>query len=405
MPFTRKVILRYLNARRGFTGVITTFSVVGIALGVAALIVVMSVMAGFRAELLDRILGVTGHVQVQEYGLIATDAQAMGQRLLRVPEVTSAAPYVLGQGMVLYNGKATGVLMRGVMPENLPDLKTATNGLPENLPDRGLVIGKVLADQLGVGLGDKITLLSPDGSRTIAGFIPRMLQVEIVGLFHIGQVQYDTGMVFMNLPTAQKFFKMGDGITALELMVAEPDKVQHMLPKLQKAAGDMAIVRTWVDNNRQFFQALEVERLAMFIILSLIVVVAAFNIITGQIMLVQDKASDIAILRTMGATRSQVLRIFLLNGLLLGGIGTLCGFIAGILLTLNLKNVVMGIEKLTGLQLWSSGVYFLDQIPSQIVWGDTLVIIGVSILLTLLASFYPAWRAARMNPVEVLRHA
>ncbi len=406
--FNLSIILRYLRGRRGFTGVVTSFSVVGILLGVAALIVVMSVMAGFREELLSRILGVNGHAQVTLIGRDLQKYEDVADKLTLEKEILSARPYVIGQGMVVSGSRASGVLMRGVLMEDIPAIlrdNTQKGGSVSKLSEpRTVAIGKGLAKSLGLNVGDPVTLMSPDGNRTIVGFIPRMLQARVVAIFDVGLHQFDSGVVYMNLKTAQSFFKLGQGVTALELRVAKPDSVHNLRKKIKDIAGPAALVRVWQDTNRQFFQALQVERVTMFIILSLIIVVAAFNVITGQIMLVNDKRSDIAILRTMGATRQNILNIFFFNGLLLGLLGTLGGLVLGMFILSNLQGIIGGIEWIFGIDIFASEIYFLSELPSKVVWADTFVVLCISMVITLFASLYPAWRASRLDPVEVLRY-
>ena len=405
--FYRKTILRYLFARRGFTRLVTLFAGFGVVLGVAALIVVMSVMSGFREELLSRILGVTGHGMVTQPGLTLEEARTMVPRLTQLEAVSAAEPYVMGQAMVLRGGQATGLLVRGVDPalsrENL-FAKSLIDGALENLNQtRHIAIGKGLAMQLRVAVGDSLTLVSPQGNRTIAGFIPRMIQVRIGAVFDVGMHQYDSGLLYMNIADAQAFFDTGNTVSAIDIRLHNPEATAQTAAAIAQAAGEFASFQDWKVGNRQFFQALQVERAAMFIILSLIVVVAAFNVITGQMMLVNGKTQDIAILRTMGATRWQILVIFFMNGGLIGLLGTGAGVGIGLLVVAYLQPIVSTLEKLFGVAIFSGEVYFLDRLPAVLVWQDVAFIAAVSFGLCVLASIYPAWRAARMEPVEILR--
>lgn len=407
MSFYTKTITRYVRARRGFARVVTSFSIGGIILGVAALIVVMSVMNGFRAELLSRILGTTGHAVVSEYGMSLQQAELYEKELTKHPEIISAHPFVLGQAMVLSHQNANGAFVRGVIidEERQSILKSSIKqGELKSLLNKNTVaIGKGMSKSLGLHLGSKLTLLSPQGSRTVMGFIPRMIPVEVGAIFEIGMRQYDDGLVYMNIKDAQNFFKLKDGVTALDVFVTNPDNIAELAPVMKAVGKDYTSVQTWQQSNKIFFSALQVERVAMFIILSLIVLVAAFNIITGQMMLVNDKRGDIAIMRTMGARRSHILKIFFYNGLLIGSAGTALGVGVGLLVVRYLEPIVSFLERVTGAAIFSGEGYFLDELPSKVLWTDVGGIIGLSMLLVVLASLYPAWRAAKMDPVEVLR--
>ncbi len=407
MQFVSGIILRYLRARRGFTGVVTGFSVMGILLGVAALIVVMCVMAGFREELIHRILGMNGHATVSIPALDVQTAQDFSTKLTNIDDVTEAYPIIQGQVMVTSHGRTAGALIRGINQLNIPKLVSDNikEGDIENLlSPNTIAIGDDMADVFGLSEGEIITLISPDGASTIVGFIPRILKVKIGAIFNTGMHGYDKGMILMNIPLAQSLFRMGNMVSAIDVRVKDADKIKDITPSFLTVLGPIARTVTWQDSNQQFFQALQVERITMFVILSLIIIVAAFNIITGQIMLVTDKTSDIAILRTMGATRNSIMRIFLFNGMLLGAAGTLGGFLLGLIIVDNLKPIVKFIETATGSQLFSGDVYPIDTIPSRFVWSDITVIVIISLLLTLLASIYPAWRAAKQEPVEGLRN-
>ncbi|MDD9911448.1 MAG: lipoprotein-releasing ABC transporter permease subunit [Alphaproteobacteria bacterium] len=409
MSFTASIILRYLRSRRGFTGVVTGFSVAGILLGVAALIVVMCVMAGFRDELLSRMLGMNGHATLVTSTMEDTTVNNLANQLEELPAITEAKPVIQGQVMISVRGRASGALVRGMEPSKFPSLvkgekHIVAGGLEQLTQQRTVAIGEDMAKTLGLEVGDAMTLLSPDGAHTPFGFVPRIIQVKVGLIFDTGMQAYDGGLVLAPIPLAQSIFKLGKTVTALELRVENPIEVELIRESVLDKAGQYARLTTWQESNRQFFAALKVERVTMFIILSLIVLVAAFNIITGQIMLVGDKVADIAILRTMGATRRDIMRIFLINGLLLGGIGTFGGFISGLLIVLNLKSIVGALENFTGSKIFSGDVYPVDTIPAVLVWQDIFAVLGMSLVLTLLASFYPAWRASVQEPVEGLRH-
>ncbi len=412
MGFAHTVGLRYLRARRGFVSVVTGFSFVGIALGVAALIVVMAVMAGFRAELLDRILGTTGHAQLTMPVLTAEKAEQIRIEALDTVGINSAVPYVSGQAMIASNRKALGGLVRAVSGDDLRANKLINDniiagslqgfGVPGQSPK--IVLGKTLAQQLGVYVGDSISLMSSQGTHTIMGFVPRMMRAEVVAIFEVGMYQYDNALMFLPVDVAQSFYKIGELVTAIDVMVDKPAAIKTYLPQLQSLVDPTGHVITWVEGNRQFFEALKVERVAMFIILTLIVIVAAFNIITGQMMTVNDKKRDVAILRTMGADRGDILRLFFFSGFWVGLIGTFIGVVLGFVVIWQLHPIVSFIEGLTGARLFSGEAYFLSQLPAKIVPEEMITIVVVSLLLSMLASLYPAYKATKLDPVEALRN-
>lgn len=417
MSFTPMIINRYLGSRRGFTRVVTAFSVLGILLGVAALIIVLAVMGGFRQELMTRILGVTGHATIEISDLTLPAATQLSQRLRDMPQVESAQPYVSAQAMVSNQGRATGAYIRGVIPTEIPaliqkNLITAEQhdtSLPFTLKEGEVLLGAQLARQLGLLPGQKVLLLSPNGARTIAGFIPRTQAFTVAGFFEVGMMQFDSGLAVAGIEDTQKFATMGQRISAIEVKLKNPEQARALKPHLYDLAEKFAptpldlAITTWEDTNADFFRALQVERVTMFIILSLIVLVAAFNIISGQMMLVNDKLSDIAILRTMGATKADIRRIFFFNGLLLGGMGTAGGVILGAIAVWNMGELVDLIKTLTGVNLFPGDVYFLSELPGRLAWGDMAAVVGMAMLLTILASLYPAWKASNFNPVELLR--
>lgn len=408
--FVPLVVRRYLGSRRGFTRVVTIFSVLGILLGVAALIIVLAVMSGFRQELMGRILGVSGHATLTIEGLQAPAARVLAEEIEKIPGVKKATPYVSGQVMVTAQGHATGAFVRGIEGDPLDNLGRTAHVVGDGLgAENQLMMGSGLAAQLGLMPGSGVTLLSPEGARTVAGFIPRTGQFGIAGTFNIGMVQFDNALVLGRLEDIQNFLGKREGIDALEIRLDDPQQIDTLVPKILKIADRFAVspmdvdIVPWTVANAEFFRALQVERVTMFIILSLIVLVAAFNIITGQMMLVNDKMNDIAILRTMGATQGQIRRIFLYNGLLLGGIGTVGGILLGMLVVWRMAELVDLIKSLTGVDLFPSDIYFLSELPGRINAQDMFNVVSMAIVLTALASLYPAWRASRFNPVELLR--
>lgn len=408
--FVPLVVRRYLGSRRGFTRVVTIFSVLGILLGVAALIIVLAVMSGFRQELMGKILGVSGHATLQIAGLQAENARVLAGELEKIPGLAKATPYVSGQVMVTAQGRATGAFIRGIEGDPLENLGRAAEVLGDGLGEPNkMLIGSGLAGNLGLLPGSGMTLLSPEGARTVVGFIPRTGQFGVAGTFNIGMSQFDNALILGRLEDVQSFLGRREGIDALELRLVDAQQIGELTPAILEVADRFAETPMdvtfipWTIANAEFFRALQVERITMFIILSLIVLVAAFNIITGQMMLVNDKMSDIAILRTMGATKGQIRRIFLYNGLLLGGIGTLGGVGLGMLVVWRMAELVNFIKGVTGVDLFPSDIYFLSELPGRISANDMMNVVGMAMVLTVLASLYPAWRASKFNPVELLR--
>jgi len=409
--FEWMIALRYLRAKRqdGFVSVISGFSLVGIALGVATLIIVMSVMGGFRKEFLASILGFNGHVTVEAAAGPLPNYDVIAQRLRAVPGVTRAAPIVDGQVMATQNGVNTGVYVRGMRPSDLAGLTTVasslTSGTLQRFKDQDtVIIGVGLAEKLGIHRGGSITLIAPKGAVTPFGTTPRIKTYPVAGVFRIGNSAYDSGFVFMPLDEAQLFFDTGAGVTGIEVMVTKPDADIAMLPAIAGASGPGVRLVPWQDVNSAFFDAIQVESNVMFLILSLIILVAALNIISGLIMLVKDKSTDIAILRTMGASRAAVMRVFLIAGMSIGVTGTLLGFILGVLFCANIQTINQGLSRLTGTDLFNPTVYFLSKLPADLdPWQVTGVVV-MALTLTFLATLYPSWRAARLDPVEALRY-
>ncbi len=411
-PFERTVAMRYLRARRqeGFISVISWFSLLGIGLGVATLIVVMAVMNGFRIDLFSRVLGMNGHYNVYaEYGAL-NDYQAVLDRLRAVEGVTEAAPSIEGQTLITVNGAASGAMVRGVDANAFSRRKLVsehiTGGALSDFADDSIMIGARMAGRLGVKAGDSLTLISPIGKTTVFGSTPRARAYKIAAVFDVGMYEYDNGFVFMPLAAAQAFFRLGEGVSALEVFVRDPQSPDAMRPAIEAALGgknDLRLV-DWRQRNSSFFTALQVERNVMFLILTLIIVVAAFNIISGLIMLVNDKGRDIAILRTMGATKGMIMRIFLLSGASVGVAGTALGLGLGVLVAANIERVRQIIQRLSGTELFSPEIYFLTHLPSVIDWNEVAQVVTMALVLSLLATLYPSWRAARLDPVEALRH-
>ncbi len=410
-PFEWTLAFRYLRPRRKerFVSVISIISLIGIALGVATLIIVMAVMNGFRHELLSRILGLNGHVIVQAAEGSLPDFDAVAAQVRAVPGVTRAAPIVDGQVMASANGANAGVLVRGMRKDDLRSLTTVSKSLSNGALDHygggnSVIIGARLAAQLGLVPGMPITLIAPRGNVTPFGTTPRIKTYTVAGTFRIGMSEYDKTYIFMPLEEAQLYFNMGSNVTGIETMVKDPDHVEAMVGPIAQAAGPYARVLTWQDMESSLFGALQVEKNVMFLILTMIVLVAALNIISGLVMLVKDKSADIAILRTMGATRGAVMRVFLIAGASIGVSGTLIGFVIGVVFCANIESIRQFLSSLTGTTLFNPEIYFLSQMPAEIDSGEVIAVVAMALTLTLLATLYPSWRAARLDPVEALRY-
>jgi lipoprotein-releasing system permease protein len=403
--------LRYLRARRkeGFISVIAGFSFLGIMLGVATLIIVMAVMNGFRKELLDKILGLNGHLLVQPLESPLTDWKEVAERINQVKGIRLAAPVVDGQALASSPFNAAGVFVRGIRSEDLTNVtsveKNIKQGTLEGFDDaQGLAIGRRLADQLSLHAGDNITLVAPKGAQTPMGVVPRIKTYRVLAVFEIGMSEYDSTFVFMPLSEAQAYFNRANDVTSIEVYTTNPDNIDEFRKAVTEAAGRLVFLVDWRQRNSTFFNALQVERNVMFLILTLIVLVAALNIVSGLIMLVKDKSADIAIMRTMGATQGAIMRIFVITGASIGVVGTLIGFIAGTIVSLNIDRIREFLSWLLHTEIFPSTVYFLSKLPAEMSVGETLAVVVLSLTLSLLATLYPAWRAARLDPVDALRY-
>jgi lipoprotein-releasing system permease protein len=410
-PFEWMLSLRYLRARRreGFISVIAGFSFVGIMLGVATLIIVMAVMNGFRKELLDKILGLNGHLLIQPLESPLTDWDVVTERISRVDGVMLVAPMVEGQALAASPFNGSGVLVRGMRAADLSVLPSIAGRIKQGSLEgfdngQGLMIGRRLADQLSVRAGDGITLVAPKGAMTPMGVMPRTKAYRVAAVFDIGMSEYDLTFVFMPLGEAQAYFNRNADVTALEVYVDNPDKVDHYRKVIAEAAGRPIFMVDWRQRNATFFGALQVERNVMFLILTLIILVAALNIVSGLIMLVKDKGSDIAILRTMGASQGSIMRIFLITGAAIGVVGTLTGFFVGLMICLNIESIRQFLSWFTGTTLFDPALYFLSRLPADMDVKETTAVVVMALTLSLLATLYPSWRAARLDPVEALRY-
>jgi lipoprotein-releasing system permease protein len=409
--FEWMIALRYLRARRahGSISVIAGFSFLGIVLGVAALIVVMAVMNGFRHDLLDKMIGLNGHMFLQGVETPLTDYEAVTDRVAKVPGVALAMPLVEGQAFASSPFGSSGALVRGVREADLRRLPGVGAHITQGTLDgfdvgQGVAIGAKLADHLSLRVGDKITLIAPHGAQTPFGITPRMKAYTVAAVFQIGMAAFDGTFVFMPLAEGQAYFNLDGQANVIEVYLDDPDRIDAMRPLITAAEQRPMIDTDWRQNDRGLIDVLAVESNVMFAILSLIVLVAALNIISGMIMLVQDKARAIAVLRTMGATRGAILRIFLITGATIGVVGTFCGLGLGLLVGHNVEPIRKGLSYILGVNLFPSEFYYLSELPSRIETHDVVAVVVMALLLSIGATIYPSWRAARLDPVEALRY-
>lgn len=409
-PFERMMAWRYLRARKaeGFVSVIAGFSFLGIMLGVATLIIVMSVMNGFRAELVSRILGLNGHLNVYSQTGPLQNYMGLVDRLEKVKGVVSVRPMVEGQVLISVNGAATGAMVRAMDREDFATKPLISDSIVQgslsNFKDQQVAIGVEMSKRMHLSIGDNITLLAPKGKVSPFGTIPRSRTYSVGLIFDVGMFEYNSGFIFMDLPSAQQFFQLPNAVNSLEVMATSADNAEKIKDDLVNVVGGATGIYDWRESNSTFLNALAVERNVMFLILTLIILVAAFNIISSMIMLVKDKGKDIAILRTMGATQSNMLKIFTLTGSVIGLSGTVVGALFGITFALNIESIRQFLQGLTGTDLFAGEIYFLSQLPAVVEWSEIFVIVAMAFTLSILATIYPAWRASKLDPVEALRY-
>lgn len=412
--FERAVAGRYLRARKGerFVSVIAIFSLVGISLGVATLIIVMAVMNGFRSDLMGRILGLNGDLSLYSASVTRsiTDYDSIAGEVRKVPGVVSATPLLEGQVLLSVGNYSSGGVVHGMTKQGLMDLKEVSSsiiaGSLDNFQgDDAIAVGVTLADRAGLMIGSKITLVSPNGAATAFGTVPRVRAYKVVAIFDAGVNDYNAGYVFLPLEAAQVYFQQPHAVTQIQVMTTDAENVQPITRAITQTLDDPRIrVLDWTKSNNAFFGAVQVEQNVMFLILTLIILVAAFNVISSLIMMVKDKTADIAVLRTLGATRGAIMRIFLMCGASVGVTGTVLGTVLGVLFCENIERIRQLLQKLTGTNLFNPEVYYLEHLPAKLVWGQVIEIIVMALGLSLLATLYPSWRAAKTDPVEALRH-
>ena len=413
-PFERQIAGRYLRSRKGerFVSIIAVFSLLGIMLGVATLIIVMSVMNGFRQELLGKILGLNGDLGVYSTTTGMTGYDDLAARIKQIKGVTSATPVVDRPAGLKpeQGGNYSAGLVRGLSQDDLRGLKLVSGNILDGSLDNfkgddAVVIGVGLANRTGLRVGSRLQVYAPDMTATPFGAIPRGRSYTVVAVFQVGFNEADTSFVFMPREAAQLLFRMPNQVTQIEVKTTDPDRATEFGRDIRKALGDQPIrVVDWTQNNNAFFAAVEVERNVMFLILTLIIIVAAFNIISSLIMLVKDKTRDIAVLRTLGASSGSILRIFLMCGAFVGVFGTLAGTLLGVVFCRNIETIRHWIESLSGTNLFNPEVYFLSRLPAVLQWGEVAQVVGLAIGISLLATIYPSWKAAKTDPVEALRN-
>lgn len=403
--------LRYSRARRrnGFISFISLVSILGITLGVAALIIVLSVMNGFQEEVRNRLLGATSHLEVTGYDNVLADWQQAAQQIGKQPDVLASAPYVLGQALVNAGGVSTGLMVRGILPAEESRVAAFAEHMVRGRLDSlqadefNIVLGAGLAGQLGVTVGDKVTIITPQGQVTPAGMLPRIKQFTVSGIFRMDAYQYDAGLALIHLHDAQKLYRLADNVSGLRVKLTDLFKAPAIALQFTQQMPQYLFI-DWAQQNANYFRAVQIEKRMMFIILSLIIAVAAFNLVSTLVMVVTDKKADIAILRTLGAPATSIMKIFMIQGSLSGLIGTFSGVFLGVLVAANIDVIIPALEKMLGFNFLSPAVYQITELPSKVLLSDVSTIAVISLLLSFLATLYPSWRAARIHPAEALRY-
>lgn len=412
IPFELLLGYRYTRAKRrsGFISFISLSSMLGIALGVTALITIMSIMNGFQTELRDRILGMTAHMTLSESSDRLKDWQSLYKMTKTIPKVVGAAPNVMEQGMLTSGDRVKGVLVRGVLPKyeaEVADIesKMIAGKMSDLAPSKyNIILGAELALNLGVSVGDKVTLVAPQGSVSPMGILPRIKRFTVVGMFQAGMFEFDSGLAIVHIRDAQKVFKYKGKVSALQLKLTDMFDLQDVRVAISEKTDETLYMRDWTQQHANFFKAIEMEKRMMFIVLALIIMVAAFNIVSTMVMVVTDKQKDIAVLRTIGASPLSIQTIFIIQGLIIGILGSILGLIGGISLSLNIDVIVPFIERMFGISFFPADIYYISVVPSELVWSDVWLVAFVAFGLTLIATLYPALRAAKTQPAEALRY-
>jgi len=411
MYVERFIARRYLKSKKeGFVSLISSFSLIGIALGVATLIVVMSVMNGFRAELLSRILGLNGHVSVySSYSNSLDNFDSLNEKAKTVNGVISSFPIIDGQALITTDSTAKGIMIRGMRAEDIKSKPVLNSSIVagdlNNFTGNSILIGRRMADNLHLSVGDTLSVISPQGAKTPFGIMPRMKTFHIAGVFEIGMYEYDSNFIFTPLATAQKFFDLKDNeVNYLEITTKDPEKLKDVIMRLNSEIGQNTRILSWRSQNASYFNALDVEKNVMFLILTLIILIAGFNIISGMVMLVKDKTRGIAIMKSMGASRFSIMKIFLMTGSTIGVIGTFLGLGLGLYVAENIGKIQHLLNSMTGEDLFSAEIYYLSNLPHKTDPHEVLVVVIMSLIISILSTIYPAMKASKLDPVEALRY-